>query len=127
MVEEILVVAGMEAFQGEEHHLPLPLHHQYWCVCFGSKCLSFFLLRDDFESLKCCLDLWLSSMFNCIHLCFFSSLKNCFVHFSTTSSFLSTARLSIEPLDLPFLDSCYRNFNPLKFLRICLDSFLTAS
>ena len=40
--------------------------------------LDIFLMRDVFESLKCCLDLWLSSMFDCIHVVFFSSLKNCF-------------------------------------------------
>ena len=41
------------------------------CVCFGSMSLTFFLLRDDFQSLKCYLDLWLSSMLNCIHICVF--------------------------------------------------------
>ena len=41
------------------------------CVCFGSKCLTLFLMRDVFESLKCCLDLWLSSMFDYIHICVF--------------------------------------------------------
>ena len=41
------------------------------CVCFGSMCLTFFLLRDVFESLKCCLDLWLSNMFDYIHVCVF--------------------------------------------------------
>ena len=30
--------------------------------------LNFFLLRDDFESSKCCLDPWLSCMFDCIHV-----------------------------------------------------------
>ena len=49
------------------------------CVCFGSKCLTFFLLRDVFESLIYCLDLWLSSLLDCILFCvFFLSLKNCF-------------------------------------------------
>ena len=48
------------------------------CVCFGSICLTFFLLRDNFESLKCCLDRWLSSMLDCIHICGFLFLKNCF-------------------------------------------------
>ena len=39
------------------------------CVCFGIKMLNiFFLLRDDFESSKCCLDPWLSCMFDCIHV-----------------------------------------------------------
>ena len=33
--------------------------------------LIFYFVRDVFESLKCCLDLWLSSMFDCIHVCVF--------------------------------------------------------
>ena len=47
------------------------------CVGVGSKCLTFFLLRDVFESLKCCLDLWSSSMLDCIHIFGFLFLKNC--------------------------------------------------
>ena len=37
--------------------------------------LDIFLLRDVFESLKCCLDLWLSSMFDCIYVCVFLFLE----------------------------------------------------
>ena len=55
-----------------------------------------------FLSLKCCLDLWLSSMFDWIHNYVFLFLKNCFWAISTASRNLSTARLSIEPLDFPF-------------------------
>ena len=43
-------------------------------------CLKF-LLRDDFESLICWLDHWLSCMLDCIHVCvffFFTSRKNVF-------------------------------------------------
>ena len=73
------------------------------CVCvFGSKYLTFFLLRDVFESLNCCWDLWLISMFDCIHFCVFLFFENLFLHFSTASRYLSTARLSIEPLNLHF-------------------------
>ena len=53
------------------------------CVCFGSMCLTFFLMRDDFESLKCCLDHWLYNMLDCIHICVFLFLKNCFKATST--------------------------------------------
>ena len=38
----------------------------------------FFLLRDDFESLKYGLDPWLCSMLDCIHVCAFLFLKNYF-------------------------------------------------
>ena len=49
------------------------------CVCvLGFMCLTFFLLRDVFESLKCYLDPWLSCMFDCIHVCVFLFLKNGF-------------------------------------------------
>ena len=51
------------------------------CVyaCFGFKCLSFFLLRNVFESLKCCVDLWLSSMLDCIHVCVFLLFEKLFL------------------------------------------------
>ena len=49
------------------------------CVCFGSMCLTFFFLRDDFESLKCCLDLWLYSMLDYIHVCGFFFLEKLFL------------------------------------------------
>ena len=48
------------------------------CVCFGSKCPSFLLLRDVFKSLKCCLDLCLRSMFDYIHICVFLSFEKLF-------------------------------------------------
>ena len=54
---------------------------QTFLVCvfvLGSKCLTLFLLRDVFERLKCCLDPWLSFMFDCIYICVFPFLKNCF-------------------------------------------------
>ena len=33
--------------------------------------LCIFLLRDVFESFKCCLELWLSRLLDCIHFCIF--------------------------------------------------------
>ena len=48
------------------------------CVCFWeSMCLKL-LLRDYFERLLCWLDHWLSCMLDCIHICVFLLLKNCF-------------------------------------------------
>ena len=97
------------------------------CVCvFGSKYLTFFLLRDVFESLNCCWDLWLISMFDCIHFCVFLFFENLFLHFSTASRYLSTARLSIEIFDLPFSTkanaiSIHRNF--WEFVSIAFDRF----
>ena len=55
------------------------------CVFLGSLCLKF-LLRDDFKSLKCWLDLWLSCMLDCIHICVFPFLKNDFLSNLDTSS-----------------------------------------
>ena len=63
------------------------------CVCYGSKCLTFFLLRDVFESLICCLDLWLSSFLDCIHACVFLFFEKLFLSNLDSSS---TPRLSIE-------------------------------
>ena len=59
------------------------------CVCacvLGSMCLTFFMLRDVFESLKCCLDLWLSSMLDCIQICVFLFFEKLFL--SNLDSFL---------------------------------------
>ena len=53
------------------------------CVCFGSKCLTLFLLRDDFESLKCCLNLWLGSILDCINVYVFLFFKKLFLSIST--------------------------------------------
>ena len=47
------------------------------CV-LGFMCLTFFVLRDVFESLKCWLDLRLSCILHCIHICVFPFLKNDF-------------------------------------------------
>ena len=67
------------------------------CVCvLGSKCLTFLLLRDVFERSKCCLDPWLSCMFDCIYICVFLFLKNCFKATSIASRHLSILGLSIE-------------------------------
>ena len=49
----------------------------YVCVFLRSLCLEL-LLRDDFESLICWLDHWLSCMLDCIHVCVLLLLKNCF-------------------------------------------------
>ena len=39
----------------------------------------FKMLRDDVGSSKCCLDLWLSSMFDCIHVCVFLLFEKLFL------------------------------------------------
>ena len=41
--------------------------------------LDIFLLRDFFESLKCRLDLWLSSMLDCVHICVFLFFEKLFL------------------------------------------------
>ena len=70
------------------------------CVCFGSKSLTFFLLRDVFERLKYCLDLWLSSIVDCIHICIFLFFEKLFL--SNLDSFSTPLKrlLSIEALFL---------------------------
>ena len=69
------------------------------------------------------LDFWLSSMLDCIHFCVFLFHEKLFLHILTTSRYLSTARLSIEPLFSSCLDRSYHNLNPSSFL----DFFLIAS
>ena len=49
------------------------------CVCvLEILVLKNFKLRDYFERFLCWLDHWLSCMLDCIHICVFLLLKNCF-------------------------------------------------
>ena len=41
--------------------------------------LDIFLLRDVFESLKCCLVPWLNRMLDCIHICVFLFFEKLFL------------------------------------------------
>ena len=68
-------------------------------VCFGSKCFAFFLLRDVFKSLKCCLDLWLSGLLDCIHICVFLHFEKLFLSSSTASWQISIDSYLSKPLD----------------------------
>ena len=76
------------------------------CVCLGSMCLKL-LWRDDFESLNCWLDPWLSCVLDCIHVCVFLFSKNCFwklarhlldiwLSVELPSFFLSQSRLILD-------------------------------
>ena len=75
------------------------------CVFLGSMCLKL-LLRDDFESSKCCLDLWLSYMLYYIHIYVFPFLKNCKVEFIQPSNWLYSVPnlLVIQHLVTLYLD-----------------------
>ena len=70
------------------------------------------LLRDDFESLKCWLDPWLSCMLACIHICVFPSWKTVFKQSwqllvtSSTPGYLSS-----------FSTSSYRNLDSFSTVR----------
>ena len=90
-------------------------------VCFGSKCFTFFLLRDVFESLKFCWDLWLSSLLVCIHLfVFFLYLKKLF--FIKLDRFSTGSYLS-SPLDF-FSRQILLHFRSIKLSGLCLNRFL---
>ena len=100
------------------------------CVCvFWIFVLNIFLIRDDFRSLKCCLDHWLYSMLDCIYICVFLILKNCFYIISIAAGHLSIVRLSIELFNFflshsrQLLDSCLIHRDTFWLL----DSSLTAT
>ena len=78
------------------------------CVCFEIKMLDIFLLKDIFESSKCCLDPWLCYILNFIHICVFPFLKNCFKVISTPLRHL--AYLSSSSID------SYRNLDTSRQL-----------
>ena len=84
--------------------------------------LCIFLLRDVFESLKCCLDLWLSSLLDCIHFCVFPLLEKLS---NQARQHLDRSRQITIYQDLwtSFLDSSYCIFDPSKLSGICLDRF----
>ena len=88
------------------------------CVCFGSWMLCIFLLRDVFESLTCCLDLWLSSLLDYIPLfdkLLFLKLDN----FSTDPRQVAIYR---DPWT-SFLDRSYRIFDPSSYLEFVSIAF----
>ena len=75
------------------------------CVCvLEIIVLKIFKLRDYFERFLCWLDHWLSCMLDCIHICVFLILKNCF---EKLARHLLDTLLSVEPLK-PF---SYRNLD----------------
>ena len=94
------------------------------CVCFWDPCAKKLLLRDDFESLICWLDHWLSCILDCIHVYVFLLSKNCFEklawHFLDTSSiasyllsflsfFLSQSRQHLDTWWIDRASSCLFN------------------
>ena len=89
------------------------------CVCVDPKCFAFFLLRDVFKSLNYRLDLWLSSLLDCIHFCVFLLFEKLFL-----SSSIASRQISIywDPWTV-FSRQILSHLNPLKLSRICLDSF----
>ena len=77
------------------------------CVCFGSKCLTFLMLRDDFESLKCYLDAWLSSMFDCIYVYVFLFFEKQFLSNLDSFSIPLDSQAIYRAFRASFLDSHY--------------------
>ena len=89
--------------------------------------LCIFLLRDVFERLKCCLDLWLSSLLNCIHFSvFFLSLKNCFYQAQQLLDRYSTDSYLSSLLNF-FSRQILSLFQSIELSGICLNSFSTDS
>ena len=86
------------------------------CVCFGSMCLTFLLLRNDFKSLTCCLILGLGSMLDCIQVSVFLLFEKLFLPISTASR-----QLSIDCY-LSRLFNCF-----LSHSRQLLDSYFNPS
>ena len=105
------------------------------CVCFGSTCLTFLLLRDDFESLKCCLDHWLYNMLDCIHICvflflkklFLSNLNNCWTPFDRQAIYRDPSVSFYCILDsFSIAPSIHRDSFAVDTSQQILDSSLTA-
>ena len=61
--------------------------------------LCIFLLRDVFESLTCCLNLWLSNLLDCIHFRVIPLFEKLFLSNSTTSQQILTDSYLSRPLD----------------------------
>ena len=94
------------------------------CACFGSMDAMHFFKRCFWE-LNICLDLWFSSLLDCIH----------FYVFFLSLSFIKLDSFSIDPWQIAiyrdpwtsFLDRSYCIFNPSKLFGFCLNSFSTDS
>ena len=85
--------------------------------------LCIFLLRDVFESLTCCLYLWLSSLLNCNHFCVFPLFeKPVFIKLNRSRQIA----IYRDPWT-SFLNRSYLIFDPSNLSGICLNSFLTDS
>ena len=94
-------------------------------MCFGSKCLTFFFSWEMILRVQNVI--WIFGWVACLIAfmsVFFSSLKNCF---EQSQQLLDTSRPIYWAFWASFLDSCYRNFDLIRFLRINLDSFSIAS
>ena len=89
--------------------------------------LCIFLLRDVFERLKCCLDLWLSSLLDYIHFnVFFLSLKNYFFQARQLLNRSSTDSYLLSLLNF-FSRKILSLFQSIKLSGICINSFSTNS
>ena len=101
------------------------------CVFFGSMYLKL-MLKDDFERLIWCLDHWLSSILNCIHVCVFLFSKNCFKSFLDTWLAFSYRKLdtsstpggSIKKVPIPSI--AYRHLVDRSSLISCVWCFCTS-
>ena len=82
--------------------------------------LKIFRLRYYFERLLCWLDHWLSCMLDCIHICVFLLLKNCF---EKLARHLLDTLLSVELLK-PF---SYRNHDSSSIPGRSIEKALTSS
>ena len=84
------------------------------------------MLRDVFKRLKCCLDLWLNSMFDCIHICIFLFIEKLFLSNIDSSLTPFDTWLIYQALQLPFIAISIAS-RSIEISRFLLDTFLTAS
>ena len=98
------------------------------CLFWIYECFAFFfLLRDVFESLKCCLDLcWVACLIAFISLCFSSLWKIAFYQARQLLDRSSTNCYLSSPLDF-FSQQILSLFRSIELSGICLNSFSTDS
>ena len=94
------------------------------CVCvLDHECFACILLRDVFESLTCCLDLWLSSLLDCIHLCVFPLFEKLLLSSLTASQQILDRFLFVEPIFL-LSQQKLTHFRSIEISGVLPDSFL---
>ena len=84
-------------------------------------------MRVVFGSLKCCLDIWLSNMFDCIHVYIFLFFEKLFLSNLNSFSIPLDSKAIYRAFWASLLDRYYHNLDPSRLLIFNPESYSTAT